>query len=322
MTVCHVHIKTEEAGFFKFEAVKLASDGSEISRRTLVDWFPNIITDQGLDRMGDNDDWLTACQVGTGNTTPTALDTGLVARIAGTTTSVSNSNGAQASAPYYGWAQKTFRFGAGTATGNIAEVGVGWSTSGTTLYSRALVLDGGGSPTTITVLADEALDVTYQHRTYPPLSDVVGTITVNGIAYNYTARACGVTKGMSLSSGVVTDQYGWGLGVSFTGALFGNKAVLFHGYACSGTINASITGIPSGSYYESSTRSDSAYSAGSLTRSATITFSLSNANAAGGLEAFRIGYYWSTFQVGFSPKLPKTSSNNLSMVFSHSWARH
>ena len=88
MTVCHVQIKTEEAGFFKFEAVKLAPDGSEISRRTLADWFPNIITDQGLDRMGDNNDWMSACQVGTGNTTPTALDTGLVARIAGTTTSV------------------------------------------------------------------------------------------------------------------------------------------------------------------------------------------------------------------------------------------
>jgi hypothetical protein len=317
-----IKIRSETAGFLKLEAVKLDSEGNEISRRALTDWFPNIITDQGLDRMGDNADWLKWCQVGAGNATPTALDTGLVSRIAGTITVTTISSGAQATAPYFGWCQKTFRFGAGVAAGNIAEVGVGWASSGTTLYSRALVLDGGGSPTTVTVLSDEALDVTYQHRVYPPLTDTVGVININGIDYTYTVRAAGVTKGMSLSNGTITDRYGWGIGTSFIGTLEGNNATLHHAYATSGSINASITGIPSGTYNEASTDTDAAYSVGTLSRAATITFSLTNANFAGGIEAFRIGYYWSTFQVGFSPKLPKLSSNNLSLGFSHSWARH
>jgi hypothetical protein len=317
-----ISITTEAEGLFKLEAVTLSPDGREISRRVLADWFPNIITDQGLDKMGDNDNWMNYCQVGSGNTTPTALDTSLVARIAGTSAFTDRSSGAQATAPYFGWAQKTFRFGAGAAAGNIAEVAVGWASSGANIYNRALVLDGDGLPTTVTVLSDEALDVTFQHRVYPPLVDVTGTIDINGTPYDYTVRACNVTRGMVVSGSGANAEYGWGLGVNFLGEIDGADARLFHAWATSGVINASITGGPSGTFNEASSKTDNAYSAGSLSRSASIVFGLTNANFAGGIAAFRIGYNWATYQVGFSPKIPKDGTNNLSMAFSHSWARH
>ena len=153
--------ETQCAGWFKIEATR--PDGT---RRVLADWFPNLILNGGLDRMGANPDYLSWCQVGSGSTAPVAAQTALVNRIAGTSTQQNNVSGAQASAPYYGWYRRTYRFAQGVAAGNLSEVGVGWATSGS-LFSRALILDGGGSPTTITVLSDEVLDVTYELRRYP-----------------------------------------------------------------------------------------------------------------------------------------------------------
>src|SRR5690606_13285763 len=46
------------------------------------------------------------------------------------------------------------------------EIGTGWTASGETLFSRALVKDEAGNPTAITVLEDEQLRVTWEHRRY------------------------------------------------------------------------------------------------------------------------------------------------------------
>ena len=56
--------------------------------------------------------------------------------------------GAQASAPYYGWRRKTFRFavGSGIANENLNEVGIGWDTiEGAYLATRALIVDISGN---------------------------------------------------------------------------------------------------------------------------------------------------------------------------------
>src|SRR5690606_31940294 len=49
-------------GRFKLEAER--PDGQ---RRLLADWFPNLITNAGLNRIGTSSGWLTACAVGTGS---------------------------------------------------------------------------------------------------------------------------------------------------------------------------------------------------------------------------------------------------------------
>src|SRR5690554_2149556 len=106
------------SGFYKLQVCR--PDGSVRDSAE----FPNLVTDAGLNRMGANSDYLNWCQVGTGSTAPTVSDTALAARVAGSATA-SESNGAQPSAPYYSWRIRTFTFAAGTATGNLAEVGVG-----------------------------------------------------------------------------------------------------------------------------------------------------------------------------------------------------
>ncbi len=198
------------AGFFKLEAFKgiaiVDADGVwrgrvhefKGSRRKLTGWMPNQILDAGRNIMATSSNWAgvgSKCQVGTNSTTPLATDTQLLGYVAGTATQQAHSSGAQSSSPYFGWDLMTYRFGVGAAEGILSEAGVGWSTAdGPYLISRALIVDGGGTPTSVTVLANEFLDVTYQLRYYPPLGDTLETVTLNGVSYDLISRASAVTS--------------------------------------------------------------------------------------------------------------------------------
>ncbi len=157
-------------------------------------WFPNVILNAGRNTMASNSTWMDFCQVGSDNTAPTQTDTSLQNYVAGTADIITSSDGQAASSPYYGWKRKTFRFAAGTVAANLTEVGVGWGLSGSTLISRALIIDPIlGTPTTITPLADEVLDVTYELRYYPPVADIIGPqVTLNGVVYDTKTRAANV----------------------------------------------------------------------------------------------------------------------------------
>ena len=289
--------ETQCAGWFKIEAIR--PDGT---RRVLADWFPNLILNGGLDRMGANSDYLTWCQVGSGSTAPVATQTALVNRIAGTNTQLANVSGAQASAPYYGWYRRTYRFAQGVAAGNLSEVGVGWATSGS-LFSRALILDGGGSPTTITVLSDEVLDVTYELRRYPGTVDLTGTVVLDGVTYNWVSRAAGVTGAFS-----------WAV----AGAMDLDQA-----FAYNGDIGAVTASTPSGTSGNLST-TPLAYSSGSYTRAATVSAGLNDSNLSGGIRSIMIKSNpdgTGRYQIQFDPAIPKDNTKVLSLTIQHTWAR-
>lgn len=130
--------------------------------------FHNLVLTTGLERMSRNT-WIDRCCVGTGNSQPVASQVALDSFLASTTNRASGANdtgGIQVTnAPFYWFGRRTWRFAVGTATGNISEVGLGWGD--TNLWNRALVKDTEGNPTTITVLADEYLDVISEVRVYP-----------------------------------------------------------------------------------------------------------------------------------------------------------
>ena len=290
--------ETQCAGWFKLEAIR--PDGT---RRVLADWFPNLILNGGLDRMGANADYLNWCQVGSGSTAPVATQTALVNRIAGTSTVQSSVEGAQASAPYYGWRRLTYRFAQGVAAGNLSEVGVGWDTSGS-LFSRALILDGGGSPTTITVLSDEVLDVTYELRRYPGTVDLTGTVVLDGVTHNWVSRAA-----------AVTDQYSW----SGTGAMALDFAI-----AHNGDIGPVTAGSPSGTLSNLIHVTTLAYSSGSYTRAFTVPAGLNDGNLVGGIRSILTGSYSEgagRYQIQFDPAIPKGNTKVLSLTIQHTWAR-
>lgn len=178
-------------GFLRLQCVNRFS--GKITQDT--GWFPNTILTAGRNIMADFN-FTTYCQVGTNSTVPTANDTTLPGYIDGTSNIVAQSDGQSGSAPYYGWKRKTFRIAPGLIGGeNLQEAGIGWAVSGATLISRALILDPIlQTPTVITPLVDEFLDVSYELRYYSPTVDVVGPqVVLDGVTYNTLTRAANVS---------------------------------------------------------------------------------------------------------------------------------
>jgi hypothetical protein len=277
--------------------------------------FDNLILDQGLDRVAQGA-WIDYCQVGTGNTAPANGQTGLVSRIAG-----SNTPGVADALSYvpggtpYHQLVRNRRFATGVAAGTLAEVGMGWATSGAALFSRALILDSGGSPTTITVLSDETLDVEYTLRIYPPTADVTGTKTISGSDYDYVLRAAGVGTSAWDVSAIASGPIGSSVNTA-TARVYPGASVL-----------GAITSFPSGASTTATSLSAAAYTPGSYVRTKQFDFGL-DVTPSGGVGAMSAdlgsGASFSSgcsLQISFDPVLPKTGGNVLTLVMSVAWAR-
>lgn len=280
---------------------RIEIEGADGRRRVAADWFKNLITTNGGNQLGTTSP-LSFCAVGSGNTAPALTDTALVSLVASTGTAISTVYGNSSSAPWYGSTTYQYSFAAGTATGNLSEVGVG--ASPTSLFSRALILDGGGSPTTITVLSSEALYVTYQLFQYAPTTDVTGNITIGGVSYSYTLRA---SLANTTNWAYQNNDYG----------------LLSLAQVSNGTIG-SVTGSISGTTSNADGISNSAYSSGSFSMAGTASWSLTQGNVSGGVTAaqFLAGVNHQSrgqFQIGFGSAIPKTSSYTLALSFSVTW---
>lgn len=282
--------------------------------------FDNLITDGGLNRLGTTAQQVGGTnsshfQIGSGNTAPAVTDTALASWLAGSNTSAV---GAQvdtyfAGPPDYAEFSGLRRFAEGVGTGTIAEVGVGWAASGS-LFSRALVVDGIGTPTTIEKLADDILDVEYFYRTYPPQDDVIGTINISGSSYDYVGRAAHVNS-VTVSAGPWSSSYHLSNAFSAT-------------QACSvaeTNVLGARTAAPTGRVSSGTNPPMLAYVDNSLQRDCTFNFSLSEANFASGLGAVcpfrRPSWDQPKYQFAFTPKIPKDNTKVLSLTFRQSWGR-
>lgn len=142
----------------------LAGDGS-VRRR--IKGPKNLITDIGLQRLGGRTGPIYSfCRVGTGNSVPQPSDRQLDNQIGSAGSGVATATEGTNLAEGYKWLRITWTFPLGAVVGNVSEIGTGWTASGETLFSRALVKDEAGNPTAITVLEDEQLRVTWEHRRY------------------------------------------------------------------------------------------------------------------------------------------------------------
>jgi hypothetical protein len=295
-----IDVKCRVGGFFKLVATD--ADGGE---RVLADWFPNLITNGGLDQIGTTATWLTGCSVGSGNTAPSDTDTHLVTLVASSTDIIGTISSVLATSPYYGSRINTYFFAAGVAAGTLAEVGVGLSPSA--LFSRALILDGNGNPTTVVVGVGEALTVFYEFRNYPPLTDTTGSVTISGVSYNYTVRAANCGAG------------NWA--PSELGDVDGPLAVTAYQAGI-----AALTSAPSGTSAPEDSGADVAYTPASLHIDRNSVFGGATANFSGGIGSLlyacgQTNGAMGEFQVGFNVALPKTNSSSLALTVRKSWAR-
>jgi hypothetical protein len=275
--------------------------------------FPNLILDNGLDGIGTNGlSWMQTIALGTDSTPPNASQIGLISLGPSTTTSNAGTTGFVAGPPPYGWFRESKRFAAGTATGTWSEVGIG--RTGSNLWSRSLILDGGGSPLPITVLAIEIVDIEYELRMYRDITDATGTRTISGVDYDYIMRPAGLVSYSNCPARNLVD------GTWMTTGSGAGK------YIYDGAIGL-YTGAPSGlSAFDYQESSVAAYSAGTYTKTTTFNWSIDNGNVSGGAKSF----YGATFynvtnivrhQIEFDPVIPKNNTRTLSLTVSETWAR-
>lgn len=293
-----ISITSKSEGFYKLET--LDTNGN-ITRST--DWIPNLILDQGLLRMGANNDYLNVCSVGSGVSTPHPSNTSLQAKIAQSSTVSDVVNGAQAEAPYYAYSRRTFTFLAGSVVGLVGELAVGWGGNAGQLFSRALVRNANGMPQAIPVLADETLRVTYEHRYYPLLTDSTGVLEITG--------AIGGQHEYIIRPSMVSTATHW------TANNAQNNGSRLAITAYDGDIGG-ITEQPSGNRL----------TIGGVTGTvdgATATFSHSyenaNLNVAGGIRSLMFAMGNGVWQVQFTPAIPKDADSSLRLQFSHTWGR-
>jgi len=131
-------------------------------------WQDNMILDQGFVQLIEvsNASSIALFSFGVGSSSQAVqpTDTGLIAPIAFTAAAdVGVGHGWDADG-FFGWSRKTQSFARGAAAGNISELTTGSAANNTSAMARALVRDAMGNPTTITVLSDEVLTITWEWR--------------------------------------------------------------------------------------------------------------------------------------------------------------
>lgn len=283
--------------------------------------FPNMVLDNGINRwMVDRtlSSLMAGCSVGTSNTPPAASQTSLVSRVghsysAFQTETKSYVGGAT---PYYEF--KTYiRFPAGTATGNLSEIGMGPGNEPNNLFSRALIVDAQGNPTTITVLANEALDVTYTVRLYLNVTPATGTFVLDGTTHTFTILPY-------LSTVPTTDEIDYFYRRQWLGDGGGGNLSTWANITALGAYDVIVQGS---TVFSSSWSVEIApYTAGNLYRDRTLTSAVSQIPT--GTLAGIAPNYWAGTSAGarmklqFSPAIPFDVTQRLSVTIRVSLARH
>lgn len=275
--------------------------------------FTNLILNSGLDRIAIGG-FIAGCVLGSASSTPVVTDTSITSILGSSTTLQAQGVGtANTSTPPY-WCSYywTYRFIEGKATGNISQVAMAFGTVNATtnaytgLFSLALVKDSGGTPITITKLADEVLDVTYTLQLFCPSADVTGTISISGVNYDYVARPAKAAFWAASNP------------ISLSGYL----SVL--AYPASSTLGTQLT-APSGSYTTDATNTYSAYTAGTFYKDLAIYWDLNYGNVSGGIRCIFIsaGSVWQIqySKTSDSSAIPKDATKRLTLNVRLSWGR-
>lgn len=301
-------------GFFRLQ-VKNGETGN-ITQDT--GWFQNVITDYGMDLFGVGTPtgvgfgpipW--SCCVGTGTATPAFSDTTLQSPLVISSPASPTSASYVAGPPAYNFSTIAWAYPLGSVIGNISEVGAGtfivnpFILANFRCFSRQLILDSMGNPTTIAVTSSDQLNVSYQLRLYFDLTDSTTSINISGTTYGGTIRRALTGLSRAGVMGITTDTPGWG----FTTCSI-----------CLGSLGTTSSS-PGGYHLPYDTATFGTYTPGSFTNTVILHWNTSIANYAiisGFFGCDCLGYW----QFELLPGFAKTSSNTLAINFSFAWARY
>lgn len=339
-----IHQKVELQGRYKaikHKGHKFDENGELVEFGEVIEetgWGKNIITLVGINTwLGSASTLFIWAVAGTSNATPSEANTVLGAYAGRRTALPVGDTLTRQVDPLAGElyirnvSRSTFNPGAfGASSVNIAEAGMAMSStapsSSTQLFSRGLLVDGGGSPTTISVAPDEYLDIVWEFTIYVPYG-TTGTVslTIDGVATNHTYVVRPVRlDGFSVwSSFAASAGTGPGYIPTITPTLGGADTNSYNGTSVNnGALTAPTVNPPMASASHRPTAvSWSAYIAGSKQRQCNATWSLTAGNvAAPGVQVAVMGLGWPSFQVSYSPPIAKTASKQLNLSFMLSFA--
>lgn len=303
-----------------------ANTGKLTKRRS----FRNLITNQGLaSYCGASPSFYTAkiC-VGNGTNAPTPEDMQLGSFLAVSNTDLGSGtfnagHGNNGAPDYVSWTKGTARFNAGTFDGvTITEVGVTNGDNSYPVFARALILDDSGNPTSLTILANEYLDVTYTLFYHPVLTDSQFSFEMNGVTYTCTARAAYVSSDAFNNAGGASPLL---RGLLAIRAVYNSQTL---GEVTGEPIYSTDGKITCDAWSYSS--SNVAYSTDApYTHKATQTIATGQCNFDGGIGAMVVGNYYiddsgilSYTQISFAPKLPKDSNTEMTFTFAKTVSRY
>ena len=328
-----IEVKAEIGLKGRFKFIRICAATGEVRQET--DWMDNLVVNQGLDMIGSEVSGgiipFEYCQVGSGNTPPVGGDVDLDTWVAGTNTlqtAAANTN--LSVVPFYRSSTLTYRFGEGVAVGNLSEVGIGHAATGAVLFSRALIVDGLGVPTTITVLADEYLDVLWELRIYPPTVDITGSfnLTILGVvtSHTYTIRPAAFTNGnnwilAASGSNTIINQMKETFADGSTSGGVGPTAARLS-MVSTGGLDASWANNITGTRAPMSVNgTKSVYVTSNYYLDLNFRYSLNFGNV-GGITALSFNCAWMTWQMAISPSVAKDATRIFEIVMRVSWANH
>src|SRR5690554_2382185 len=289
-------------------------------------FFDNLITNTGMNRIGEvttnsnnsiSSFWALCGQfvVGSGSAEPQFTDTSLQNPVAfGSGVPVLDS---ESSNYERGWYEITVQhqFGQGQAAGNLSEIGIQHTSASGPLWSRALILDGQGNPTTITVLPDDFLTCYYTLRIMIPKVDAVFNIDVD---YDEDGIVPTVVTGRPLEADNSNPMSGWGLQTAATSGSGGRAILQFYtGGLAVPTANNPLGSAASGL---TGTFSTIPYVTDSFERYVTRTNGLNEHNSQE-LRTARLNALMGCWQIEFDPPLQKDNTQTMQVTFGYSWAR-
>lgn len=276
--------------------------------------FKNLIVDQGLNNAASTaiNTLVTRCKVGTSSGIPTTSDTALGQQVGSYTPVVTSTyNHSSGNPVWYTYGRYTYTFPVGSVNGALREIG--FFDSSDNMFSHALIKDGAGNPTTVTVLADEQLFVTYEVRKYPLATDQTGsfTLTINGTdtSFTYTARP-------ALINTIISSHYWHGshqLGVDTNT----DNNIIAYLVAYESQELGTVTGTPTGTAVAGSGTIDT-YIEDSFKSTLNCVFDPAVANFTNGIGSMVLNR---GFQVSFNPPIPKTSDRRLVLPLSIIYSR-
>lgn len=312
-----MHLALE--GSFSFHKGKLGSNGETLTREFL-NKTENMVLDTGLARIAFNGDFMDYIHLGTGLTAPHPLQATLtnktysgneISPIGGT---VVSNEVADLSNPYCK-ILRTFRVSPRGVIMSYTEVGVGWDNNN--LFSRSLIKDTDNNPTTIHVLGDEYLDVTYEFRMYIPTGTSEATITPTGdttTPIKVTVKAAAVTTSLGWSDT-------WGFSHYYTYVSFGLFYHLMSNAYClpyTGPMGVGIDSKPQGTAIGSRFNMEITNLGGNR---ASLQLSRGLPDNVGTWKSLLFSSGAICFQCEFEPAIVKTDEEVFQLTFEITWGR-